>query len=95
MNIAPASLIRVTAGRDKDDYFMVCDIPEENYVMICNGRRRKIEAPKKKKLKHIESLDYSLAPIKEKLENGKKISNSDVRKSIRSALIDLGILSEE
>jgi len=95
VDINPATLVQVTAGRDKDNYLMVCKILDENYVLICDGRRRKVETPKKKKLKHLKSLDYSLDRIKEKLEEGNKINNSEVRKSIRLALISLGILREE
>ena len=95
MNITPASLVRVTAGRDKNNYLMIYKILDENYVLICDGKRRKIEAPKKKKLKHIESLNYSLGTIDKNLKIGKEISNSEIRKSIREALLALGILSKE
>ncbi len=92
MNILPATLVEATAGRDKGKFFAVIDIVNEEYVLICDGRRRKVSSLKKKKIKHIRSLDYSLKEIKEKLETGNKISNSDVKKSIRKALIELGIL---
>ena len=95
MNIAPASLVKVTAGRDKDKYFAVISKEDNNYLNICDGRRRKIKNPKKKKIKHLENLNYSLNLIKEKLERGNEISNSDIKKSIREGLIHLGILKEE
>ena len=95
MNIAPASLVKVTAGRDKDKYFAVISIIDNNYLYICDGRRRKVSTPKKKKIKHLENLNYSLNLIKEKLERGNKISNSDIKKSIREGLIHLKILYEE
>ena len=95
VNIAPASLVKVTAGRDKDKYFAVISIIDNNYLYICDGRRRKVSTPKKKKIKHLENLNYSLNLIKEKLERGNKISNSDIKKSIREGLIHLKILYEE
>ncbi len=95
MNIAPASLVKVTAGRDKDKYFAVISIIDNNYLYICDGRRRKVSTPKKKKIKHLENLNYSLNLIKEKLERGNEISNSDIKKSIREGLIHLKILYEE
>ena len=95
VNIAPASLVKVTAGRDKDKYFAVISKEDNNYLNICDGRRRKITNPKKKKIKHLENLNYSLNLIKEKLDLGNEISNSDIKKSIREGLIRLGILDEE
>ncbi|MBE7014272.1 MAG: RNA-binding protein [Ruminococcaceae bacterium] len=95
VNIAPASLVKVTAGRDKDKYFAVISIIDNNYLYICDGRRRKVSTPKKKKIKHLENLNYSLNLIKEKLERGNEISNSDIKKSIREGLIHLKILYEE
>ena len=41
------------AGRDKDRTFVIVGVLDENYVCIANGRERKIEKPKKKKLKHL------------------------------------------
>ncbi len=95
MNILPATLVEATAGRDKGKFFAVIDTVDTEYVLICDGRRRKVSSLKKKKIKHIRSLGYSLKVIKEKLEKGNKINNSDVRKSIREALLELGILQEE
>ena len=95
MNILPATLVEAIAGRDKGKFFVVIDITENGYAFICDGRRRKISSPKKKKIKHIKSLDYSLDVIKEKMEKGNKISNSDVKKSIREGLLTLRILKEE
>lgn len=95
MNLFPAYLVKATAGRDKGKYFAVIEVLDENYVLICDGRRRKLDSPKRKKIKHLLSLNYSLDLIKNKSESGNKISNSDIKKSIRCALLALGILNEE
>ena len=95
MNINPFGLVKVTAGKEKDKYFMICRMADDKYALICDGRGRKINNPKKKNIKHLSALCYTLREIKEKSESGKEISNSEVRKSIRKAKIDLGILPEE
>ena len=84
MNISPADLIKATAGREKGGYFMVLHI-SDGFVMICDGKGRTVNKPKKKKIKHIKSLDYSLTRIRKKLEEGKEINNSEIRKEIRLA----------
>lgn len=95
MNINPYGLVKVIAGKEKEKYFMIYRMVDDKYALICDGRGRKISNPKKKKIKHLEILDYTLKELREKSESGKEISNSEVRKSIRKAKINLGILSEE
>jgi ribosomal protein L14E/L6E/L27E len=42
------------AGRDKGRRFIVVGVLDEDHVLIADGRLRKIEKPKKKKLKHLK-----------------------------------------
>ena len=44
------------SGRDKGRVFIIVDTPEENFVMLSDGELRKLEKPKRKKLKHIKLL---------------------------------------
>ena len=39
-----------TAGRDRNKVFIIVGVLDEKYVLIANGKSRKIEKPKKKKL---------------------------------------------
>ena len=41
------------AGRDKG-YFMVVVESEENYVLVCHGKERPLERPKRKNIKHLQ-----------------------------------------
>ena len=45
------------AGRDKGKIFVVTEIIDENYVMIADGMLRSINKPKKKKLKHLRTIN--------------------------------------
>lgn len=48
------------AGRDKDIVCTVVGISEDDgYVLIADGRIRKVENPKKKKLKHLKPIDQA------------------------------------
>ena len=40
-------------GRDKDRVFIIVGVLDKDYVFITDGKKRKIEKPKKKKLKHL------------------------------------------
>ncbi|MGN0452347.1 MAG: hypothetical protein ACI4GZ_00940 [Ruminococcus sp.] len=54
MTITEGSVVRAKAGRDKDMFFIVLKT-EEGFAYICDGRRRKVEKPKKKKLIHLQA----------------------------------------
>ena len=51
--IKEGSIVKAKAGRDKDDLFVVVGI-DGSYAYIANGKRRKVEKPKKKKLIHLQ-----------------------------------------
>ena len=53
-NFQIGRLVRSRAGRDAGRYFVITGFPEENYAYISDGAVRKLNAPKKKKLKHLE-----------------------------------------
>ena len=45
-------IVRSIAGHDKGEFFVVVK-DEGNFVLLCNGKERKLENPKKKNKKHI------------------------------------------
>ncbi|MBQ4562494.1 MAG: KOW domain-containing RNA-binding protein [Clostridia bacterium] len=45
-----------TAGRDEGRVFVIVGTPNENFVLLCDGELRRLEKPKRKKLKHIKLL---------------------------------------
>ena len=55
MDINPASLIKASAGRDKGKYMLVLEVLDKDFVLVCDGRRRRVENPKKKKLKQMKT----------------------------------------
>ena len=49
-------LVVSLAGRDKGLVCAVVGVPEPGYVLLADGKTRRVENPKKKKLKHIRPL---------------------------------------
>ena len=82
--ISMGQIVVSTAGRDKDDKFVVLCIIDDQYVYISDGDIRKLEKPKKKKIKHLKKLNYVAEDIKGKLEAHEKLSNSEIRKLLKS-----------
>lgn len=76
------SYVLSKAGRDKGRYFIVLSIIDENYVMICDGRHRRLENPKKKKVKHLKFFNEVDIEIKNRLLEKKQLSNLLIENSI-------------
>lgn len=66
-------------------YFIVMDF-DENYVFLSDGALRKVENPKKKKIKHIERTSLYSENIAKKIENKHKITNQDIKKALKEIL---------
>ena len=74
MNITTGSVVRAKAGRDKDSFFIVLKV-EDGYCFIADGRRRKVENPKKKKLIHLAPTNTCLCDTMD--------TNRKIRKALR------------
>ncbi|MBR5239090.1 MAG: RNA-binding protein [Clostridia bacterium] len=84
-----ADLVISLSGRDQNRVFMVAEVLNSDYVLIADGMLRKLEKPKKKKIKHLEKSQFVLNErLLQKISEGKKITNAELRKSLR-ALMDL------
>ena len=66
-------------------YFIVVGVVE-NYVYLVDGSIRKIDRPKRKKIKHIELTSFFEENIANKVKNKHKITNQDVKKALKEIL---------
>ena len=73
-------VVRSRAGRDSGRLFLVVNILDDEHLLLGDGDLRKVEKPKKKKLRHLEATAYYC----ESPAIG-KLKNSDVRKLIQNA----------
>ena len=67
------------AGRDKGRYFVITEILEGGYVKIADGSLRKVDNAKKKKLKHLKLKPVTIPTIKQKILEGEKLYDYDIR----------------
>ncbi len=80
--MVPGGIVRSKAGRDKGRIFVIVGVPNYLYVLISDGKLRKIERPKKKKIKHIEPLDVVIKSLGTKLTNMERVTNAEIRKAL-------------
>ena len=81
MDIGKSDIIVSLAGRDKGQLFFVVDT-EEQYVLIADGKGRRLEKPKRKKRKHIQKVLQADTRVAEKIRNGDKVLNSELRREL-------------
>jgi ribosomal protein L14E/L6E/L27E len=72
------------AGRDQGRYFVVVGKVDENYVLLSDGQLRKLQNPKRKKIKHIDVKPVTLPQVKEKLERGTGLYDAEIRHGLEA-----------
>jgi len=83
MNILMGQLVSSNAGRDQADIYLVVGVKENKYLLLVNGRERKIKNPKQKNIRHVNVLEAIALDVAEKLQSGMKITDEEVRQAIK------------
>ena len=86
-DLSIADVVISLAGRDQGKLFYVIGA-DDTYLLLVNGKDRTIDKPKKKKRKHTRKVLRSETRIAEKIRNGDKVLNSELRR-------DLAIIGQE
>ena len=83
-NTQIGKLVYSKSGRDAGRYYIVISVLNEEYVYICDGDLRKLENPKKKKIKHLRFFNFVADDIRSNILLEKNISNSQIKKFLQS-----------
>ena len=81
MAIAKSEIVKSAAGRDKGQFFFVLET-EGDFLLLADGRKRRLECPKRKKRKHVEFVPASQSAAAEKIRCGENITNRELRKAL-------------
>ena len=79
--ISISDIIVSTAGRDQGKLFYVIGT-DGVYALVANGKDRKLEHPKRKKLKHVRFVTRTETRVAAKLRTGEKVLNSELRRDL-------------
>ena len=69
-------------GRDTGRYFVVLQVLGEQYVMLVDGQSRKLDHPKKKKLKHVKAKPVLMENLAVLRENN-TLQDATIRKFLK------------
>jgi len=72
-------IVQSTQGRDKDRFLVVIDIIDDEYVLLVDGSLRRLDKPKKKKVKHFVSTGLVSEEIRQRVLSEKKMNNALIR----------------
>lgn len=60
MDMKNGTVVRSGAGHDKGDLMLLISV-DNRTALVCDGRQRRLEKPKRKNLKHIKATSYILS----------------------------------
>ena len=81
MSMERAQIVRSLAGHDKGELFCVMDTDGE-FLLLADGKHRKVESPKRKRVKHVMRVGDCRHPTIEKLRAGKPVGNQELRRAL-------------
>lgn len=67
----PGDAVMSLAGRDKGRPMAVIATVDGKYALVCDGRKRRLEAPKRKKIRHLNLIGHTGLSVDESLTNKK------------------------
>ena len=80
--IFAGSIVFSKKGRDKGYPFVVLLSLDTDFVLICDGKRRTVAKPKRKRRKHLSATPHA-APEILSLYAMNRLKDSDVRKALK------------
>ena len=81
MEIAKSDIVRSDAGRDRGKLFIVLAV-EGEYLLLADGKGRRVEAPKRKKRRHVLFFAADESRLADKIKRSEKITNSELRRTL-------------
>lgn len=81
MEISKSDVVLSTAGRDKGLLFYVIET-DGVYASLVNGKERKLEQPKRKKLIHVRKVLRSDSDLARRIRADERILNSELRREL-------------
>ena len=81
MSIAKSDIVKSVAGRDAGSLFFVL-ATEGDFLLLADGKRRRVETPKRKRRKHVSLQGPCDERTRLKLQSESRLTNSEIRKAL-------------
>ena len=87
-DIVVGRLVKSKSGRDMMRLFLVYEVVDDEHVLLVDGKVRRLEKPKLKKIKHLIVYHTIVEDFQKKVEENSKLTNSQIRKYLEPFLIE-------
>ena len=81
-------LVQSLCGRDAGRVFCVVRLGEPGYVLLSDGKYRRLDHPKLKKTKHLKKIGVISQTIRVKFARDAVVFDGELNKAIRIALAE-------
>ena len=81
MDIRRGDVVRSLAGHDKGALLCVVDT-QGDFLLLADGKERKLNSPKRKRIKHVQRAGSSGHPVLLRLQAGEPVGDSEVRRAL-------------
>lgn len=82
MNVVLGQVVYSKAGRDDGKIFIITGLIDTKYAYISDGDLRRVENPKKKKIKHLVITKDIIDSIAQKVSTDIRVTNAEIRKAL-------------
>lgn len=94
MELSKSDIVLSTAGHDMGMLFFVIDT-DGVYVSLANGKERKLEHPKRKKVKHVRIVLRPDSSVAAKIRSGDQLLNSELRRELAKIGREFNVSTKE
>ena len=81
MDLRRGDVVRSLAGHDRDGLYCVVNT-ESDFLQLANGKERKLNSPKRKRVKHVVRAGSSDHPVFLRLYSGETVGDNELRKAL-------------
>ncbi len=81
MDITASNIVMSAAGRDSGKLFVVLAV-EGEYLLLADGKSRKVESPKRKKRRHVRFVAQDGGRLSKQIKGEAGITNSELRRTL-------------
>ncbi|RDY25922.1 KOW domain-containing protein [Romboutsia weinsteinii] len=88
-NLSVGQVVESTSGRDIGRLFFIIKVVDDQYVLISDGKKRKLDQPKLKKVKHLKRYNVINNEVKNKILSCEYLTDAFLRAQLTK--LDLSV----
>lgn len=78
-------VVQSTQGRDRGRLFIIMSVVDDDFVLMADGKLRKADRMKRKKIKHLHAKPIIFPELAARLRANIAVTDSELRKALEKA----------